>query len=164
MFHRSPCVADASIWIDLAAGGIVAPVFALPFRWLTPDAVFAELLNPWAAGLPALGLAVVELSGDDLLAVARLRARYRAVSVPDCAALALAASLGATLITGDDALRRAARAESVEVHGTLWVLDELVALGLVAARPAAVALTAMREAGRRLPAAEVERRLTQWRI
>jgi hypothetical protein len=41
-------------------------------------------------------------------------------------ALLLAKINSCALITGDDALRKAAKEEGVPVHGLLWILDRLV--------------------------------------
>ena len=45
----------------------------------------------------------------------------------DCSVLFLAVKLDAMLISGDKALRNAGKARQVEVHGTLWIMDQLVA-------------------------------------
>lgn len=49
------------------------------------------------------------------------------------------------------------------VHGTLWVPDAMVRLGLVSPVPAAQALEQMLERGSRLPQTERQKRLRQWR-
>jgi predicted nucleic acid-binding protein len=69
----------------------------------------------------------------------------------------------AILLTGDRHLTEAANREGVATHGTLWVLDEMVRLGIVARGKAAQALEQMLERGSRLPQAGCEKRLQQWR-
>jgi predicted nucleic acid-binding protein len=54
-------------------------------------------------------------------------------------------------LTGDAALRQAARDHGVEVHGTLWIVEQLVRAGILSAVRARTAFDAMREAGSRLP-------------
>jgi predicted nucleic acid-binding protein len=44
----------------------------------------------------------------------------------DILCLVLAMQEKAILITGDEALRKSASLEGVEVHGTLWLLDAMV--------------------------------------
>ena len=64
--------------------------------------------------------------------------------------------LGASLLTGDRHLRAAAEQEGVPVHGTLWLLDEMVRLAVVSPRLAAQALERMLERGSRLPLDECQ--------
>ena len=93
----------------------------------------------------------------------RLRSRYRSTSVNDLFALVLAQHLGVILLTSDRHLREAAAKEQVAVHGTLWVLDEMVRLALISPIRAADALDIMLTNSRRLPLAACESRLKQWR-
>ncbi|MGQ9513005.1 DUF3368 domain-containing protein, partial [Thermodesulfitimonas sp.] len=77
-------------------------------------------------------------------------------------ALALAKARGGVLLTGDRYLRKAAEQEKVPVHGTLWILDELIRRHATTPPEAAQALKKMRAKRRRLPRAECERRLKKW--
>jgi len=83
--------------------------------------------------------------------------------VNDLLALVLARALEATLLTGDRHLRRVAAQEGVDVHGTLWVLDEMVRLEVITPPQATQALERMLAQARRLPRAECQRRLRQWK-
>jgi predicted nucleic acid-binding protein len=157
------CVTDATLWIDLQAGGVVEKAFALPYTWLAPDLVLAELLDLPATELTTAGLHGYELSGAQLLEVIRLRAVYPGLSAADVAALVTARVSGAILVTGDSHLRRAADAEGVGVHGTLWVLDVLVRTEVLTGTGAAAALERMLRGGSRLPAPERRKRVSRWR-
>lgn len=55
------------------------------------------------------------------------------LSVYDCFALAIAKMRGYVLLTGHSRLRKKAIEKGVEVHGTLWVFDELKRDGIVTA-------------------------------
>jgi predicted nucleic acid-binding protein len=159
----SLCIVDANILIDLHVGGLLQELFRLPFRLATPDVIIAELAEPDGEMLVECGLVSVELTGDQVLEVAALRARYRSVSANDLFALVLAQVQKATLLTGDRHLTEVAGQEGVATHGTLWVLDEMVRLGIVARGQAAQALEQMLERGSRLPQAECQKRFRQWK-
>ena len=105
------------------------------------------------------GLSVEPMTEDEILAVSELRARYRALSVADAATLAMARSRGMVLLTSDGKLRKAALREGVETHGSLWVLDLLCKHGLIGVGRYRRALRMMQREGRRLPKAEVRKRL-----
>ena len=49
------------------------------------------------------------------------------------------------------------------MRGTLWVLGEMVRLGVITPSQAAQALERMLARGSRLPQAECQKRLRQWR-
>lgn len=163
MAHSSSTlVSDTTLWVDLRHGQVLRQAFLLPYAWVAPDLVVAELQEPPASELAQLGLRSCELSGAQVSQIVELASAYRAVSTADLAALVLAQAKRAVLVTGDKHLRRAAQCEGVPVHGTLWVLDEMVRLATVAAPAAALALEAMLRAGSRLPEHECRQRLLCW--
>jgi hypothetical protein len=157
------CVTDANVWIDLHVGTILQLAFRLPFDWHAPDILLAELQHePTGATLIALGVRPAELSGDQLHEVTGLSQIYNRPSTNDLAALVLARTLHATLVTGDRHLREAAEQEAVTVHGTLWLLDTLDEFGITTRTNLALALQRMLGANRRLPQAESQHRLRLW--
>jgi predicted nucleic acid-binding protein len=162
MASRSPCVTDTNVWIDLDIAGLTDLIFRLPLNLQAPDVIVAELERPDGETLAGRGLQVRELTGSQVLEVARLACRYLRPSRSDLFALVLARSQGATLLTGDRHLRSAAESEGVKVHGTIWLIDEMVRAGLLEQREAAARLLRMIQAGRRLPSEEVKRRLWIW--
>lgn len=155
-------VTDANVWIDLDNGGLTALVFALQYEFVSPDVVVNELGPELAGRLVDQGLTshITESEAGD--AFLELRGRYKHPSDEDLYALLLAIEQGWGLLTGDRELREAAEGHELEVHGLLWVLDELVAARLLAKRAAARALTTIREQGARLPDHECEKRLLRW--
>jgi len=156
-------VADANVWIDLLEGGLIEALFHLSFGCVIPDVVMHELSEPTRQQLKSYGVVERELPPEQVREVLRLAARYPRPSRTDLFALVLAQSLGTILLTGDRRLREAAETEGVPVHGTLWLLDQMVAEGVVTRREAATALEQMRAGDRRLPKNEVEERLRRWR-
>ncbi len=157
------CIVDANILIDLWNGRVLEPLFALPYAFATPDVIFEEeLIGVKAQLLAGLGLTQITLSGEQVLEVAALRSQHRPLSVNDLFAFIAARDRDAILLTGDRLLRRLAKDKGVMVHGTLWVLDELVRLSIVLAANASCILERMLDTGSRFPDAECERRLALW--
>jgi len=163
MASRSPCATDTNVWIDLDIAGLTDLIFRLPISLQAPDVIVAELERPDGAALVERGLQIRELTGNQVLEVVRLADRYLRPSRSDLFALVLARSQGATLLTGDRHLRSAAESEGVKVHGTLWLLDQMVEAAILEPQEAVARLLRMLEASRRLPGEEVERRLRSWR-
>lgn len=157
------CVTDANIWIDLDHGGLLGRVFDLGCDLLIPDLIFAELRTPDTSLLTNLGLQIVRLTGAQLGDLTTTLARtYPKPSVVDLTALIVARDQQLTLLTGDKALRQAAKAEGVEVHGILWILDRMVTESVLTAAEAARSLRLIVRVGARLPQEEVNRRIKKW--
>jgi len=155
-------VVDANILIDLHVGDLLPELFRLPLALVAPDVIIEELQEPDGEQLERRGLHSGELSGQQVMEVAGLAAEHREVSINDLFALVLARALGATLLSGDRRLSRIAREQGVRVHGTLWVLDELVRWEVIDPSEAAAGLERMLARGSRLPEAECQRRLKRW--
>lgn len=156
------CVTDTNVWIDLRVGNLLTDVFELEAKWMIPDLVGRELGPERKQMLVKRGLEVRSLTGDEIEAVVRLNENYAAPSRTDMATLVVARAENGILVTGDGALRAAAQKEDVEVHGSLWVVDALVATHTVATPRAAQALQRMMASDRRLPKNEVNRRINDW--
>ncbi|NPV68450.1 MAG: DUF3368 domain-containing protein [Anaerolineae bacterium] len=158
----SICIADTNIIIDLYQGGILAHLFQLPFQFAAPDVIVAELQDPEGAQVELMGMARLSLEPRQLIEVITLSRQYPRISVNDLQAFVLARDRKATLLTGDHALRRLARETGIPVHGTLWLLDEMVRLDVLSESEAATALKAMLDNNCRLPLEECETRLRRW--
>jgi hypothetical protein len=123
-------VSDASCLIDLRKVSLLEPFLRLPYECLIPDTLFdEELLKFSSAQKKALlrgGLKVMELPGEGVLRAREIAHRFAHLSIHDSFAYALAESWpGCILLTGDGPLRAFARERKIEVHGVLWVVDEL---------------------------------------
>ncbi|MEN6518696.1 MAG: hypothetical protein ABFC38_10945 [Methanospirillum sp.] len=159
---RSPCVIDTSVLIDLDQGAVLRSFFSLPFRFIVPDLLLAELKRPDPSSLTTLGLEVVHLTGEEVRRISEIRAEIPRLSAPDTAAFVTAEAHGSLLLTGDARLRDYAEEHGVAVHGTLWALDRLYDEGKITGSLAAFALRRMRENGSRLPEGECSVRLKRW--
>jgi predicted nucleic acid-binding protein len=127
-------VSDSSCLIDLRKGGLLSNTLLLPFRFVVAlPLVASELLEFTKADwedLEARGLGIVDLNANQVRRAFELKSAYAALSSYDCFSLALAeANTGAILLTGDRQLRQRATALGVEVHGILWVADQIERLG-----------------------------------
>jgi predicted nucleic acid-binding protein len=166
-----PAVAvnDATILIDVLEAGLLQAMLGLPIAFHVTDFVLAEILRPEQRSVldaaVTQGLLTVDsLEPADVEAVADLAAELPALSFQDGSCLFLAQRLRAALLTGDGALRKAAAAAGLRVHGALWILDTLILEGRIDHVRATAALQGMLAAGARLPAPECERRLQQWLV
>lgn len=161
-------ISDANILIDMEAGALMETLFRLPMRFGIPDVLYYEEIEPGTPGLEALGLQVMEISGEFVRYAERLPSQYNHTlpakhgakpSHNDYLALALAKQESCTLLTGDANLRSVARQEQVVVMGTIGLLCIMVENQQLTVDEALAALNKMQEALRRLPWTEAQKRL-----
>lgn len=119
-------VSDTSVVIDLERAELIERIFALPYRFVVPDALYEnEIKDYGGARLVELGLEVRSLTGEQITEAQRFRSLERRISIHDSYALSLAKAEAAILLAGDAAMRRLAETEEVRCHGVLWVFDRL---------------------------------------
>lgn len=161
--EKQRLVVDTSVCIDIFNGAILYEVVKLPYYYLLPDVIIAELDEPPGVIFTNAGFVSSGTAGNEIYLVSELGARYNGLSLNDVFALATAKREGLTLLTGDNKLRSAANREKVDVHGTLWVLDRLVEDSIISPPAAADALEKIMATNTWLPARECRERLARWR-
>ena len=155
-------VSDTNIWIDLHHGKLLDVVFDLPYQFVTSDFAYFELHKPPGQALTERGLAVKGFSQEQFGILSELRRELQNPSLADVSCYLMAKENGWVLITGDKKLRVAGQKQKLEVHGVLWVLDELFRFDLVTGPKLATALQTMLDRGARLPDAECKQRIRKW--
>ncbi len=158
-------ISDANIIIDMNTGGLLRLMFRFDVTFAVPDVLYEEELRSDHPELLRLGLKLLELRGDTVAYAGRLVEKYRSLgaSINDLVALALASQEKCPLLTGDGRLRTAGQTEGIDVHGTLWLIEEMVKAGTITVKQAEAGYAKMREAGRRLPWDEVDRQLRSFK-
>ncbi|WP_121700417.1 PIN domain-containing protein [uncultured Duncaniella sp.] len=85
------------------------------------------------------------------------------LSIPDCSVCYFARKHNVPMLTGDRRLRRYAEEQSIEVHGILFIFDELVRHDIISTSMAADRLEELFAINARLPKAEIRDRINRWR-
>lgn len=154
-------VSDSSCLIDLSKVSLLDTLLQLPHEFLIPNTLFEEELVQFTEAqkiiLVRSGLKAMDLPGKQVLRAQRVMRGIPQLSVHDGFAFALAESRpGCILLTDDDGLRTVATEHVMEVHGVLWVVDEVYRnrLTTAAALLAALRVFAM-DPTVRLPSHEV---------
>jgi hypothetical protein len=127
-------VNDTSCLIDLRKAGLLRATLLLPFIFQIPlPLIHAEFLDFTQAEIEDLvtrGLKIIDVPSEGIGRALTYRSAYPGLSFNDCLSMALAASQsGSILLTGDQSLRNRASAMGIEVHGVLWVSDQLQTAG-----------------------------------
>jgi predicted nucleic acid-binding protein len=154
-------ISDASVLIDIECGELTSAMFSLPWEFAVPDILFDEELAEHHRHLLEFGLKSKTMNGELISEVNILRQQYIKTSVNDLLALTLAKHESCQLLTGDKALRKVAKALSVEVHGTIWLVDQMIQLQKITVDVARIGFKRMRDYGSHLPWTEVEKLLNK---
>lgn len=152
-------VSDTSVLIDIECGQLTRAMFSLPWKYAVPDILFFEELSDRHAHLLKLGLISKTMNGELIEKAYKLRLKYPKTSVNDLLALILAKHENSQLLTGDKALRDTACELKVVVHGTIWLVEQMIKYEKITVETAQVSFQRMRKMGSRLPWREVEKML-----
>lgn len=131
-----------------------------------PDLLFEEELIDLGAysrvDLISFGLLVDALDQFGVKNAQSYQFRCRGFSLVDCFALALASGKEYPILTGDKVMRTFAKANQINVHGVLRLVDRMLDAGVVTKADALEALVSMRDDPRsHVPAQELTRRIRQ---
>lgn len=162
-------VNDANILIDLVELELLPHFFDLDFEFQTTNLIIDELLEEQLGSLlPYIDqdiLIVEEVTEEDIFEINLIELSKPNLSPQDCSAYYQAKKLSATLLTSDNSLRRFAIENQIEIHGHLWVFDQMVASNTITGQRAAEKLTELCEVVNTrlgLPVKECLKRITKW--
>jgi hypothetical protein len=135
-------VTDACIFIDVITLNLTAKFFGLELDIHTTADIINELYPNQKQILEGYKsskkLTVHVLSGEDQLAL-MTEEHPKALTPEDLSVIFIAQKLGdATVLSSDKPLRKYAKKLSIEYHGMLWILDQLVAQEVIT-KPEAIA-------------------------
>lgn len=163
-------VNDANILIDLIKLQLLNAFFNLHWEFHSTDLIIEnelyeeqkEQLTPY---INSGKLIVQALNTDDLLKIIDIQTQKPQLSDKDCSAFYCAQKLNASLVTSDNALRKFAKAQNVDVHGHLWVFDALVEHNCITPQEAIRKLSELHTINTklRLPPKECDVRIEQWK-
>ena len=154
---------DTNTIFDLHFGKLLQIAFRLPCKFVITNLIIRELRNPPFHTLSSMGLLVENLSPDGVKELMEMMGRYEGPSYQDISVLVLAKARNTVLITGDEALRRAAADNSVDCHGTCWLIDYLANQSLITYSEAIAAYDLIRKNRRNPPFDECKSLLAGWR-
>ena len=162
-------VSDTNIFIDLINMGLLGDFFLLPFEISTVDFVIRELKKTGQkdavmAFEARRKLTIVKFSIAEIEDIYYLqRAACGNISYQDCTIWFCAKKYSACILTGDKALTKNARADHIEVHGLLYVLDQIVQNGIAPPELVADKLEELAGDNKRLPEDTVNHLILKWR-
>lgn len=159
-------VTDANIFIDLIILGLVEHLFGLDIEIHTTLEVFDQLTTAQKEVLnihaERRALSIYSFSSDELVEISALD--FPAGLEPaDRTVFYYATQLHCLVISGDNKLRKFCERNGLEVHGLIWVFDQIVELELISKNVAIEKLNKLISYNDRLPMDEIVRRLRKWK-
>ncbi len=153
-------VLDASVIISMEKGEVLTFLTKLKCDYFTTKNIESELEN--SDNLSDIGVETVSFVKEDYEELEKLiLILQKKLSFPDISVLYLAKKQNAILLTGDKCLKKAAKANGIEVHGVFWILDNLVKMLIISGEEAKMALTKI-EANSFLPEEECDNFRRKW--
>ena len=162
-------VNDTNIFIDLHSVGLLEEMCNLPYEIHTVDFVAAEIVEETQRvefeHLIATGrIRVDSFTADEVREIVAEHSEVSGnLSIPDCSVCYYARKHQVPMLTGDRRLRKYAEAQAIEVHGILFLFDEMVRFGVVPPNIAAAKLEKLMQLNIRLTKSEISQRINLWK-
>ena len=164
-------VNDTNIFIDLYEVGLLEEFFSLPWEVHTTNFVLLELQREGQHETIAQykadkHLVVPVLEAKELMEIGQMfqqNMNKTNLSLTDCSVWYYAKVNNYILLTGDRKLRKTSVYDGVEVHGVIYIFDNLVELEIVSRQVAIEKLQLLFNQNPRLPKEEIDKRINKWK-
>jgi len=114
--------------------------------------------------MKAKKLIVLKLEPKEEQAVFDFITKRKILSLADKTVLWKAIQLKCPLLTGDDKLRKEAKENGIEVHGTIWVILQLIEKKIVTKIKAVELLEELKIINTRLPVDEIDKLIKKLKL
>lgn len=159
-------ISDANIFIDLFAIELIEEFFQLNLTLHTTDLVINELelaeqlLLKKHIGLGKL--TVKKLEDVELEELRETAIISKKLSKPDISVYAYAMEISAMILTSDRRLRTEAQEKGFEVHGVLWLFEQLIEQEILSKTNAVGKMRELMLVNTWLPKQECLKRIDKW--
>ena len=161
-------VSDTNILIDLVKLNLLGAFFDLPWEIHTTDFVLSELTDPKQKGdvmsfVNQGKMTIGTLTAEEVAEIfARSEETGGNISYIDYSVCLYARKNKYMLLTGDKKLKDVASAESLEVHGIIYLFDKMVSHSIIQPKLAATKLKELKSFNSWLPINEIDTRIKKW--
>ncbi len=159
-------VNDANILIDLLKINLIKSFFKLNFEMHITNLCLGEIeeenSNLLNAYVGSKQLIVWEFNFNELTQIKNISNNYYSLSLEDSSCIWLCKNISAMLLTGEKTLRRIAESKGIEVHGILWIFEELISQQVLDHQTAIQKLNSLMNLNSRLPVDECRKCIKNW--
>jgi len=159
-------ITDTNVLFDIINIGALPEFFSLDLEILTTVFVLEEVTSPQQRELietfiRAKKLDIVEFSENEIDEIANFDLLKNLKRFTDKSVIWKSLQLKCSLLTGDKKMREVAEKLGLEVHGTIWVIDELFNGKRISSPKALALLERLMQTNNWLPKGEIEKRINK---
>jgi len=159
-------VTDTNILFDVIKIGALPEFFSLDYEICTTVFVMQEILPSPQKELVetfirAKKLTIFEFSAEEVEEVQNFSTQRDLRRFTDKSVIWKSLQLNCPMLTGDQKMREVAEKIGIEVHGSIWIIDELVGKTLISTEKAITLLEQLLLTNSRLPRDEIEKRINK---
>lgn len=157
-------ITDVSVLFDLFKLDVLPYFFKLEWNIFITDFVyneiaFVEQVEEFKYYADQGLLKVITISADEAEEISVMQLSRKNRSFPDKSMLWKAQQLKSILLTCDGALRKEAERIKIEVHGTIWIIENLIINNIITRRKGIDYLVELKKINTRAPIKEIDRAL-----
>ena len=159
-------ITDTNILFDVIKIGALPEFFSLDYEICTTVFVMHEIL-PFAQRelvetfIRAKKLTVYNFTEEEIEAVQNFDTERSLKRFTDKSVIWKSLQLNCPMLTGDQRMREVAEKMNIEVHGSIWIVDELVTKSLISSDKAVELFEQLLLTNSRLPKDEIEKRINK---
>jgi len=155
-------ITDANIFFDIICIGALPEFFALDYEISTTNFVVKEILESnqkeqIESFIRAKKLHVFKLTIDEIEAIMTFPTKRTFKGITDKTVLWKSHQLKCPLLTGDKKLKNEAEDLQIEVHGSIWVINELIEQKIITNTKGVELLEALKFINASLPHNEIDK-------
>ena len=161
-------VSDTNIFLDLFDTELLKEFFNLPYEIKTSMLVIGEIkkdeqLQAIKPFIDSKKLKIGDISDEEFNSCYVLKLVTPGdLSIADCSVWRMAKNDNAKLLTSDAKLRKAAEKDNVEVHGILFVFDEMISNNILSPTKAIEKLDLLKEKNKRFSKKLADIKKEEW--
>ena len=159
-------ITDTNILFDVIKIGALPEFFSLDYEICTTVFVMHEILPSAQKELAetfirAKKLIVYDFTEEEIEEVQNFYSERSLKRFTDKSVIWKSLQLNCPMLTGDQKMKEVAEKMNIEVHGSIWIIDELVAKALISSDKAVELLEQLLLTNSRLPKDEIEKRINK---
>jgi predicted nucleic acid-binding protein len=159
-------ITDVSVFFDLYQLEVLPEFFALELEVHTTNFVYNEIVNSeqrneFELFVRSKKLHIIKITAEEEQKIYSMQLSRSNWSFPDKTVLWKAMQLKCALLTCDNKLRIEAQSKGLEVHGSIWVLSELIEQNVISKSKGVELLELMKVVNARLPLEDIDKLIKQ---
>lgn len=161
-------VTDVSVFFDLYKIEALPEFFALDLDVCTTDFVYKEILQTEQKETFELfersnKLTILTFTAEEEVEVSQFKTKWQNRSLNDKTILWKSLQLKSILLTCDGKLKKEAEYHQIEVHGSIWLVEQMVEHFIVGKPKGILLLERLKQSNFRLPMDVIDKLIKKWK-